>query len=213
YVVSSELIERVRSGEWNASDHEADRQHKDAMAARGYWEAFNEVEKSVAKILEGKNAGAIADEDHGDWYRALFAPSVATGLLNPADLAGYRNNQVYIGNSQHVPLNKDGLRDAMPLLFELLKTETEASVRAVLGHFIFVYIHPYMDGNGRIARFLMNAMLVSGGYEWTVIPVEERDKYMSALESASAKQDIKPFAEFLADLVKAAMSGKPKAEL
>lgn len=213
YTVSAALIERVRSGEWNASGNESDRKHKDAMAARGYWEAFKEVEKSIEKILDGKNAGVVADEDHGDWFRALFAPSVATGILRPGDLAGYRTNQVYIGNSKHVPLNKESVRDTMPLLFELLANEPEACVRAVLGHFMFVYIHPYMDGNGRIGRFLMNAMLVSGGYPWTVIPVEERDQYMSALESASVYQDIKPFAEFMADLVKANMSGKPKATI
>ena len=46
----------------------------------------------------------------------------------------------------------------MPVLFDLLKEETEASVRVVLGHLIFVYIHPYFDGNGRMARFLMNGL-------------------------------------------------------
>ena len=213
YTVSTELIERVRTGAWNAEENESDRKQKDAMAARGYWEAFKEIEKSLVKILDGKNAGGIADADHGDWYRALFAPSVATGILKPSDLAGYRTNQVYIGNSQHVPLNKESVRDAMPVLFELLAAETEASVRAVLGHFIFVYIHPYMDGNGRIARFLMNTMLVSGGYPWTVIPVEERDRYMSAIESASVKQDIEPFSTFMGELVAAAVSGKPKAKI
>jgi hypothetical protein len=213
YTVNAELIERVRSGSWNAKDNESDSKQKDAMAARGYWEAFNEVTRSIVEILAGKNAGSIAGEDHGNWYRALFAPSVATGILKPADLAGYRINQVYIGNSQHLPLNKESLRDAMPLLFELLENEPEASVRAILGHFIFVYIHPYMDGNGRIGRFLMNAMLVSGGYPWTVIPVEYRDLYMDALEHASVHQDIKPFAEFMADLVKATQSGKPIAKI
>ena len=89
----------------------------------------------------------------------------------------------------------------MPLLFDLLAKETEASVRSVLGHFIFVYIHPYMDGNGRIGRFLFNTMLASGGYPWTIIPVESRDTYMNALEQASVNQDIKPFAKFLASLV------------
>ena len=49
-------------------------------------------------------------------------------------------------------------------LFELLENEIEPSVRAVLGHWLFGYIHPYPDGNGRIARFLMNVMLASGGY-------------------------------------------------
>ncbi|MFX4493710.1 Fic family protein, partial [Acinetobacter baumannii] len=91
------------------------------------------------------------------WYRELFAPSVTAGLLKASDLAGYRNHQVYIGNSKHTPLNKEAVREAMPTLFELLQEEPEASVRAVLGHFIFVFIHPYMDGNGRMGRFLMNA--------------------------------------------------------
>jgi len=59
-----------------------------------------------------------------------------------------------------------------------------------------------MDGNGRIDRFLMNTMLASGGFPWTVIPVEERDTYMSALESASVQKDIKPFANFIAGLLK-----------
>ena len=63
----------------------------------------------------------------------------------------------------HTPPNHEAVRDTMPVLFDLLEEETNASVRVVLGHFIFVYLHPYFDGNGRIARFLMNAMLASGG--------------------------------------------------
>jgi len=70
-------------------------------------------------------------------------------------------------------------------------------VRAVLGHHLFVFIHPYFDGNGRIGRFLMNAMLASGGYPWTIIRMNSRTRYMSALEQASVGGDIKPFAEFI----------------
>lgn len=70
-----------------------------------------------------------------------------------------------------------------------------------------------MDGNGRMGRFLMNAMLASGGYPWTVIPVEARDRYMEALEMASVEQDIKPFAEFVAWLVEEGMKGTPVADL
>ena len=47
----------------------------------------------------------------------------------------------------------------------------------------------------------MNVMLAAGGYPWTVIPVERRDAYMTALEAASVEQNISPFAEFLAELV------------
>ncbi len=105
------------------------------------------------------------------------------------------------------------MRDAMPVFFELLSEEKEASVRVVLGHFIFVYIHPYMDGNGRTGRFLMNLMLAAGGYPWTVIPVERRKDYMAALEAASSDQNIVPFTEFLAGLVERGLKGEATAEL
>jgi len=213
YRVTPELIERVKSGVWNTKENEADKKQRDAMAARGYWQAFIAVKESVTRILDGENAGKVVDDSHGDWYRELFAPSVAVGLLKPSDLAGYRNYQVYIGQSKHVPVNRDGIRDVMPVLFQLLEEEEEASVRAVLGHFIFVFIHPYRDGNGRIGRFLMNVMLSSGGMPWTVIPVEERDTYMNALEQASVDQNIEPFAKFIAYLVKASMDGKPVARI
>jgi Fic family protein len=96
----------------------------------------------------------------------------------------------------------------MPALFDLLSEEPEPAARVVLGHFIFVYIHPYVDGNDRMGRFLMNTMLASGGYPWTVIPVEERNEYMAALEEASVGQNIVPFAEFLARLVDDGIKGK-----
>jgi Fic family protein len=101
----------------------------------------------------------------------------------------------------------------MPVLFDLLKSEPEASVRAVLGHFVFVYIHPYMDGNGRMGRFLMNTMLASGGYPWTVIPVEERSTYMETLEKASVDQVIGPFADYIAYLVEEGLKGTPIATI
>jgi Fic family protein len=198
YRVTPELIEKVKSGQWNPDNDNNDREHKNAMAARGYWQAFQAVQESIKNILRGENPGLIADKDHNTWYRELFAPSVSVGILKPSDLAGYRNDQVYIKGSMHIPLNPDALRDAIPALFDLLKEEPEPSVRAVLGHFIFVYIHPYMDGNGRIGRFLMNVMLASGGYSWTIIPVESRYEYMNALEKASVDQDILPFTELIA---------------
>jgi len=213
YRVTPELIERVRSGEWDKGGNQGDKKQKDAMAARGYWQAFQEVKSSINAILNGANPGTQLSRDHSKWYRELFDPSVAAGILRPVDLAGYRGNQVYIGGSKHVPLSVEAMRDVMPVFFELLEAEPEASVRAVLGHFIFVFIHPYMDGNGRIGRFLMNAMLASGGYPWTVIPVEKRNTYMQALEKASAEQDITPFVQFIAHLVELGMQGKPEAHL
>ena len=201
YRVSPELIERVRSGGWNP-DHDArDRAHRDALAARGYWQAHQVVRASIQRVLQGENAGSVVEQDHGRWYRELFTPSVTAGLARSRDLAGYRNAPVYIRRSMHVPPSPDQVRDMMPTFTDLLSEETEAAVRVVLGHFIFVYIHPYMDGNGRIGRFLMNLMLASGGYPWTIVPLERREDYMGALERASVDQDIEPFATFLASLV------------
>jgi Fic family protein len=95
----------------------------------------------------------------------------------------------------------------MPVLFEMLAEEAEPSVRVVLGHFIFAYIHPYIDGNGRIGRFLMNVMLAGGGYPWTVVPVERRAAYMAASEEASVRQNILPFTDFLGQLVRDGLEG------
>ena len=213
YRVSPELIDRVRSGAWNPDADAADRELKNGLAARGYWLAYQAVLDSVRDVLGGANPGEVADADHGDWYRAMFSPNVQAGLVEAKDLAGYRSGQVYLSGALHVPLSPDAMRDAMPVFFELLREEKDASVRVVLGHFIFVYIHPYMDGNGRTGRFLMNLMLAAGGYPWTVIPVERRKDYMVALEAASSEQDIVPFAEFLADLVTRALNGEATAEL
>jgi hypothetical protein len=201
YRVTPELIERVRFGDWNPTSVEADRNHRDALAARGYWQAFQQVKKSVEKVLSHQNAGVIASSDHSAWYRELFSPSVTAGLVKIADLAGYRNGPVYIRRSMHVPPRYEAVRELMPAFFDLLQNEPEPAVRVVMGHFMFVYIHPYFDGNGRMGRFLMNVMMASGGYPWTVVPLERRAEYMAALEQASVMQDIAPFASLLASLV------------
>ena len=163
-------------------------------------------------MLHDENPGEVVDFDHGTWYREMFAPSVTAGLLAAADLAGYRNGPVYIRRSMHVPPNHVAVRDALPVFFEMLREETEPSVCVVLGHFLFVYIHPYTDGNGRVGRLLMNVMMAAGGYPWTVVPLERREAYMAALEQASVGQNIVPFADFLAQLVDEGLSGKPVAK-
>ncbi|VAX11118.1 FIG00897050: hypothetical protein [hydrothermal vent metagenome] len=201
YRVSPELIERVRSGTWNPDNDKDDQERRNTLAARGYWQAYQAVRESIVKVLQGEDPGSITDDDHRTWYREMFSPSITAGILKPADLAGYRNDRVHIRGSMHTPPPYEAARDAMPVFFNLLREETEPSVRIVLGHFIFVYIHPYMDGNGRMGRFMMNVMLAAGGYPWTVIPVEQRNSYMAALEVASVRQDIGPFTCFLASLV------------
>jgi hypothetical protein len=210
YSVTPALIERVQQGSWDPGHHEEDRKNRDALAARGYWQAFQKVKEALADIIAGANPGARARVSHMDWYRELFQPFVATGVIPAAALAGYRNDAVYLRTSRYVPPRWEAVRDAMPALFDLLENETHPGVRAVLGHWLFGYVHPYPDGNGRMARFLMNAMLASGGYPWTVIRVEDRDPYLSALDKASIDMDIAPFTAFVAERVRWSVDRAPK---
>lgn len=200
YRVTPELIERVRSGNWDPDGQDKDA--RDAMAAKGYFEAHTEVKAFIARELNSANPTYAVRDALSNWHRALFSPSVQAGMLKPSDLAGWRNDQVYIRGAMHVPLSKEAVRDCMPVLFELIAAEPHPGVRAVLGHFFFVYIHPYMDGNGRLGRFLMNAMLVTGGYVWTIVPVKQRKPYMDALEEASTGQDVAGFSAFLGQLIR-----------
>ncbi|MHB0953208.1 MAG: Fic family protein [Allorhizobium sp.] len=197
YSVTPELIDRVRAGTWDPEVDQQDKQNRDALAARGYWQAFQKVKESVADILGGAPAGAVVRKQQRDWYRELFGPSVAAGILNPSALAGYRNHPVYLRGSWHVPPRSEAVPDGMEALFNLLEKESEPAVRAVLGHWLVGYVHPYPDGNGRVARFLMNAMFASGGFPWTVVRVEDRSTYLDGLEQASVHMNVKPFAEFI----------------
>ncbi len=199
YRVTRELIERVRTGAWNPEANAQDLEHKNALAARGYWQAFQAVKQTIHTVLEGKNPGEAVNDDLGIWYRELFTPSVTAGLVEAPYLAGFRNGPVYIRRSMHTPPRAEAVRDCMPVFFELLRDEDNHAARIVLGHFIFVYIHPYFDGNGRTARFVMNVMMAAAGLPWTIIRVEQRDAYMSALESASVGGDIGPFADIIAN--------------
>lgn len=201
YHVTPDLIERVRLGDWDPEGNDVDRRSRDVLAARGYWQAFGLVKEAVREIISGGEAGGLVRAAHREWHRELFQPFVTAGLAPPSMLAGYRNDSVFLRGSRYVPPRQEIVRDAMPALFGLLENENEPSVRAVLGHWMFVYIHPYSDGNGRLARFIMNAMLASGGYPWTVICLEDRDAYLEALEAASIEQNIEPFARFVSQRV------------
>lgn len=205
YSVTPALLERVQQGNWNPDNHDDDRKSRDALAARGYWQAFQEVKTVVADVVSGANAGARTRAAHMGWYRELFQPCVTAGIIPTTALAGYRNEAVYLRTSRYVPPRWEAVRDAMPELFALLESETHPGVRAVLGHWLFGYIHPYPDGNGRMARFVMNAMLASGGYPWTVIRVEDRKTYLLALDHASIDLDIAPFTAFIGERVRWSM--------
>ena len=168
------------------------------LHTRGYWNVFQEV-KAVVETSVRTGAPVSLRAHLDDWHQALFQPSVDAGLITRSQLAGYRNHPVFIRSAQHVPPAAEKLMDAMDAWFDLMDDEPHAGVRAVLGHWLLGYIHPFPDGNGRLARFAMNAVLASSGYGWIVIRLEERARYMAALDAASAAGDIIPFAHLIAE--------------
>lgn len=202
YKITEGLLERVRSGDWDPEKDEADKERRNALAARGYYQAYELLKQGVADCFSGQAPSQLYVKGHQEWHFQLFEPCIRAGIVKASDLVGYRRHQVYIKNSKHTPLNPDALLDAMSALSDLMMEEENALVRAILGHFFFVYIHPYMDGNGRTARFVMNSQLVTAGYPWVVIPVERREEYMAALEKASVKGDVEEFVRFVGGLMK-----------
>jgi hypothetical protein len=209
YQVTPELIQRIADGAWSPTENPEDQGQINAMAAKGYRAAFNQVLSSSGDVLRGRSPGKVVDRNLQNWYRALFSPSVQANILPASALAGYRERRVFIRGSDHVPPAIEAVPASMEALFDALAKEPSAAVRAVLGHFVFVFIHPYADGNGRIGRFLMNLMLASGGHSWTVIRVERRREYMAALEKASIKGEIADFTQFVAGEMKASAKLKP----
>lgn len=212
YRVTPELIRKVAEEGWDPINDASDQKQVAAMAARGYLDAFELVRDAAVQAYAQRtdNPGLAAQlfvAQHQAWYQKLFGPSVAAGILDVADLVGYRRHMVFLRGSLHSPPHHDAVRDGMAALGECLAAESDAFVRAVLGHWLFGFVHPYMDGNGRTARFTMNVLLAAGGYPWTVIRVDDRDEYMRALESASVDDDLSVFAQFISAQVLRAANG------
>ena len=197
YRVSEDLIRRVRDGEWDPKANPGDQDQRNALAASGYYRAYRKVRATIEAIVGGADAGMTIADGIVDWHQELFLPCVDAGLLLKSDLAGYRRGQVYIAGSRYTPPSAAVLPEVMDAYFDLVRSEKDYRVRAVLGHFFFVHIHPYADGNGRTARFIMNASLVAGGGRWTVIPVDVRERYMRSLEVASVEGKINEFLSLL----------------
>ena len=70
---------------------------------------------------------------------------------------------------------------------------------AAIGHYNFVTIHPFPDGNGRVGRLLMNILLLRQSFTPVIIETFQKQAYIDAIESARVNNNITPFVEFLAE--------------
>lgn len=116
----------------------------------------------------------------------------------------YRKSNVLISGSAHRPVEHFLVDERMKELVQWYEKNSERLHPIELAaefHFRYVYIHPFIDGNGRSARLLMNLILMRNGYPITVIKNEDRDEYMKALEKASTTKDKNDFIAMVAKAV------------
>lgn len=114
----------------------------------------------------------------------------------------YRNVEVYISGAQHTPPAPLEMYGQIKNFYMDLaqKKDIEPIELAAWTHAEFVKIHPFIDGNGRTSRLIMNYQLMSGGYLPVSIPKEERLKYFECLESYALKGDLNMFISMIAAL-------------
>ena len=116
----------------------------------------------------------------------------------------YRKENVVISGAKHIPPKYYEITDLMQELIEEYYNNWEGFhpvVRATLLHGEFVKIHPFVDGNGRTARLLLNFELMRYGYPPIIIKNEDRAKYYDVLDIAHTTMNYKPFIKLVSELV------------
>lgn len=131
-----------------------------------------------------------------------------SGYVEPEHAGRFRTHQVYVGD--FVPPRPEEVPHLMVDLVNWLNSEEAWSLHpveyAAIAHYRLVYIHPFVDGNGRTSRLLMNLRLMHAGYPPVIIKVQDRFEYYDALEVANSG-DIRPFIRFIAKCTETSLDG------
>lgn len=128
--------------------------------------------------------------------------------IDQENAGSYRKNKVLISGAIHIPPDPIFLDDQMKELIEWYHGEGKqmhAVDRAAILHSLFVKIHPFIDGNGRTARLLLNLELMKSGYVPVVIKKEQRLTYYQALDKSHVENDYTDFIQMISQLEKEAL--------
>lgn len=143
-------------------------------------------------------------EPLSEWQIKNIHRLVLKGIYD--EYAGtYRNQNVIISGAEHKPPNFLVVPKEMEKLIEWYKTGTQnlhPVERAAYLHGKFVGIHPFVDGNGRTARLLLNLELMKDGYVPIVIQNNKRIEYYNALDKAHTTNNYNDFIKLVAQEVK-----------
>lgn len=113
----------------------------------------------------------------------------------------YRDQQVFISGVKHVPPAPLLINEQMDKLINWYEQETDhlhPITRGAMLHVIFVGIHPFIDGNGRTSRLLLNLELMKEGFPPIIIKVENRLQYYETLDKAHTEKDYGDFIQLVA---------------
>ncbi|KAB8126109.1 Fic family protein [Gracilibacillus oryzae] len=144
------------------------------------------------------------DEAFSEWQIKNLHRLVLKGIDD--DYAGvYRDQQVFISGAKHVPpapfLIKEEMEQLMGWYEQADTKKLHPVTRGAMLHAVFVGIHPFIDGNGRTSRLLLNLELMKDGFPPIVIKVENRIAYYEALDKAHTEKDYNDFIKLVMDEV------------
>ena len=166
---------------------------KDCYEAVGHGSAYGFM------LEQARQQDMIITEDTIKKLHRLFYQKV------DADQAGqYRSIQVYISGLEYVPPAPDEVPRLMKHLTDQIRssrTTLHPIELAAMAHKRLVDIHPFIDGNGRIARLLMNLILVNAGYGVVSIPPNLQNDYINALSASRRLNDMESFSKLIAECV------------
>lgn len=171
-----------------------DKQSIGGKALREIYEVTNH-KKAFDYVTKCVQEGKSLDERILKDIHAILMENIFTGGI-------YRDVGVYITGAAHTPPAPDEMyRQIKDFYVDLEKNrEMDPITLAAWTHGEFVRIHPFIDGNGRTARMIMNYQLMFHDFLPVSISKEDRLPYFSCLEAYAMKGDIQPFADMIAAL-------------
>ena len=134
-------------------------------------------------------------------HRLVIMNTLSKDMIS--QIGRYRTVQVFVGRS--IPPNPSKVPNQMARLlkwYSVNKKKLHPLVLASYFHTEFEKIHPFIDGNGRVGRLLMNFILYKNKFPMINIPKRKRFKYYEVLQNAQYKSDLKGFVKFLINILK-----------
>ena len=138
-----------------------------------------------------------------DLHRMVIAGSLAKGLEDQAGV--YRTVQVYIRGVEWSPPPPEEIAMEMRTLLSWYTKNREILHPLIVASYFhtgFELVHPFVDGNGRVGRLLLNFIMHKNGYPMINIHNARKSEYYEALQSAQVKGDLRPFVTLMMDVLK-----------